>query len=131
VGAGLTADSLLDLLARFIHLEVIEAEIGGKKVCNENMILPRYHQRDAVRKIGVRAREEGAGNNYLVMRSAGSGKSTSIAWLAHRLCSHTSERRQTAPHQSPSGAFCSSDYSQKCAILSSLAMRYQSYHHRM
>jgi len=53
VGAGLTADSLLDLLARFIHLEVIEAEIGGKKVCKENMIFPRHHQRDAVRKIGV------------------------------------------------------------------------------
>jgi type I site-specific restriction-modification system R (restriction) subunit len=63
---------------------VIEAEIGGKKVCKENMIFPRYHQLDAVRKIGVRAREEGAGNNYLVMHSAGSGESNSIAWLAHR-----------------------------------------------
>jgi type I restriction enzyme, R subunit len=80
-------DSLLDLLARFIHLEMIEAEIGGKKVRKENMIFPRYHQLDAVRKIGVQAREEGAGNNYLVMHSAGSGKSNSIAWLAHRLAS--------------------------------------------
>src|SRR5205807_1085835 len=53
----------------------------------ENMIFPRYHQLDAVRKIGVRAREEGAENNYLVMHSAGSGKSNSIAWLAHRLAS--------------------------------------------
>ncbi len=49
-------DSLLDLLARFIHLEVIESEIGGKKVRKENMIFPRYHQLDAVRKIGVQAR---------------------------------------------------------------------------
>jgi len=80
-------DSLLDLLARFIHLEVIEAEIGGKKVRKENMIFPRYHQLDAVRKIGVQARAEGPGNNYLVMHSAGSGKSNSIAWLAHRLAS--------------------------------------------
>jgi type I restriction enzyme R subunit len=80
-------DSLLDLLARFIHLEVIEAEIGGKKVRKENMIFPRYHQLDVVRKIGTQTRSEGAGNNYLVMHSAGSGKSNSIAWLAHRLAS--------------------------------------------
>jgi type I restriction enzyme, R subunit len=67
---------------------VIEAEIGGKRVRKENMIFPRYHQLDAVRKIGGRAREEGGGNNYLVMHLAGSGESNSIAWLAHRLCSH-------------------------------------------
>ena len=78
-------DSLLDILARFIHLEAIEAEIAGKKARKENMIFPRYHQLDAVRKIETASKAEGAGNNYLVMHSAGSGKSNSIAWLAHRL----------------------------------------------
>lgn len=52
-----------------------------------SQIFPRYHQLDAVRKIGSQARVEGPGNNYLVMHSAGSGKSNSIAWLAHRLAS--------------------------------------------
>ena len=52
------------------------------------MIFPRYHQLDAVRKLEKRHRKaEGAGNNYLIMHSAGSGKSNTIAWLAHRLAS--------------------------------------------
>jgi type I restriction enzyme, R subunit len=51
------------------------------------MIFPRYHQLDAVRKIEKASKAEGAGNDYLVMHSAGSGKSNSIAWLAHRLAS--------------------------------------------
>jgi type I restriction enzyme, R subunit len=80
-------DSLLDILARFIHLEAIEADIAGKKARKENMIFPRYHQLDAVRKIEKASKAEGAGNDYLVMHSAGSGKSNSIAWLAHRLAS--------------------------------------------
>ena len=80
-------DSLLDILARFIHLEAIEVDIAGKKARKENMIFPRYHQLDAVRKIEKASKAEGAGNNYLVMHSAGSGKSNSIAWLAHRLAS--------------------------------------------
>lgn len=79
--------SLLDIVARFIHLEVSETEVGGKKVRKETMIFPRYHQLDAVRKLVAAARAEQAGHNYLVMHSAGSGKSNSIAWLAHRLSS--------------------------------------------
>jgi type I restriction enzyme R subunit len=78
-------DSLLDILARFIHLEVIEKELDGKKIRKETMIFPRYHQLDAVRKLEAAARQDGPGHNYLVMHSAGSGKSNSIAWLAHRL----------------------------------------------
>jgi type I restriction enzyme R subunit len=78
-------DSLLDILGRFMHLEVIETEVGGKKIKKETMIFPRYHQLDAVRKLESTARQEGAGANYLIMHSAGSGKSNSIAWLAHRL----------------------------------------------
>jgi type I restriction enzyme, R subunit len=78
-------DSFLDILARFIHLEIDEREIGGKLVRKETLIFPRYHQLDAVRKLETAARTEGSGNNYLIQHSAGSGKSNSIGWLAHRL----------------------------------------------
>jgi type I restriction enzyme R subunit len=77
--------SFLDILARFIHLQVEEKKLGKKKVKRETMIFPRYHQLDCVRKLVVDARGRGTGTNYLVQHSAGSGKSNSIAWLAHRL----------------------------------------------
>ena len=77
--------SLLDILARFIHLQVEEKRLGNKKVRRETMIFPRYHQLDCVRALVRNAGERGAGANYLVQHSAGSGKSNSIAWLAHRL----------------------------------------------
>ncbi|MBI4656456.1 MAG: type I restriction endonuclease subunit R [Elusimicrobia bacterium] len=80
-------DSFLDILARFIHLQVEEKTLGGKKVKRNIMIFPRYHQLDAVRKLVADARQAGPGANYLVQHSAGSGKSNSIAWLAHRLIS--------------------------------------------
>ena len=52
------------------------------------MIFPRYHQLDSVRKLVASCQETmGAGQNYLIQHSAGSGKSNSIAWLAHRLAS--------------------------------------------
>lgn len=79
--------SFLDILARFIHLQIEEKTLGAKKVRRETMIFPRYHQLDSVRKLVAEAREKGAGVNYLVQHSAGSGKSNSIAWLAHRLAS--------------------------------------------
>jgi type I restriction enzyme R subunit len=71
----------LDILARFIHLQTDEKKLGGKKVKREGMIFPRYHQLDCVRRLVVDVREKGAGVNYLVQHSAGSGKSNSIAWL--------------------------------------------------
>ena len=81
-------DSLLDLLARFIHLQIDEKrDDRGRKVKKETMIFPRYHQLDAVRKLVGRAEREGVGHNYLVEHSAGSGKSNTIAWLTHRLSS--------------------------------------------
>lgn len=81
-------DSLLDLLARFLHLQVDEKlSDEGKKVRKETMIFPRYHQLQAVRQLVSEATEEGVGHNYLVEHSAGSGKSNTIAWLAHRLSS--------------------------------------------
>jgi len=80
-------DSFLDILARFIHLQIEEKKVGAKKVKKETMIFPRYHQLDSVRKLIADARDKGVGTNYLVEHSAGSGKSNSIAWLAHRLSS--------------------------------------------
>jgi type I restriction enzyme R subunit len=87
----LTRDSLMDILARFIHLDVEEktvvTEKGIKRHRKESMIFPRYHQLDAVRALTEHAQAQGSGHNYLIQHSAGSGKSNSIAWLAHRLSS--------------------------------------------
>jgi type I restriction enzyme R subunit len=84
----LQRDSLLDLLARFIHLQIEDKrDDQGRKVKKETMIFPRYHQLRAVRKLVDAARSEGAGNNYLVEHSAGSGKSNTIGWMTHRLAS--------------------------------------------
>ncbi|HMP57769.1 MAG TPA: DEAD/DEAH box helicase family protein [Gemmatales bacterium] len=80
-------DSWLDILARFVHLMVEEKVKDSKKVRTESLVFPRYHQLDAVRKLLAAARAEGPGHNYLIQHSAGSGKSNSIAWLAHRLAS--------------------------------------------
>lgn len=84
-------DSLLDILGRFMHLQLSEKRIltdkGIKKITKETMIFPRYHQLDSVRKLVAHAREAGPGRNYLIQHSAGSGKSNSIAWLAYRLSS--------------------------------------------
>ena len=85
---ALQRDSLLDILARFIHLQVDEKrDDRGRKVKAEAMIFPRYHQLEAVRMLVNAARGEGAGRNYLVEHSAGSGKSNTIGWLTHRLAS--------------------------------------------
>ncbi len=84
-------DSLLDILGRFIHLQVEDKRIltdkGVKRIRKEMMIFPRYHQLDSVRKLVSHSKENGTGRNYLIQHSAGSGKSNSIAWLAHRLSS--------------------------------------------
>lgn len=84
--------SFLDILARFMHLQVEEKRLGVKTVKRETMIFPRYHQLDCVRKLVAAARLEGPGANYLVQHSAGSGKSNSIAWLAHRLAGLHNDR---------------------------------------
>lgn len=89
----LERDSLLDLLARFLHLDVQEKTADdGKKLRKETLIFPRHHQLQAVRQMVAAAASEGVGHNYLVEHSAGSGKSNTIAWLAHRLSSLHNER---------------------------------------
>lgn len=95
----LTRDSLLDILARFLHLDIEEKNIvtdkGIKRSRKETMIFPRYHQLDAVRSLIEHAEEHGSGHNYLIQHSAGSGKSNSIAWLAHRLsCLHDAKNEK-------------------------------------
>ncbi len=87
----LARDSLIDILQRFMHLEVKEKQVktekGVRTIRTETMIFPRYHQLDSVRRLVAHSRAHGTGRNYLVQHSAGSGKSNSIAWLAHRLAS--------------------------------------------
>lgn len=93
---ALERNSLLDLLARFIHLQIEEKrDEEGRKVKVESMVFPRYHQLEAVRLLVEAARRDGAGRNYLVEHSAGSGKSNTIGWLTHRLASlHDVENRR-------------------------------------
>ncbi|MDB9445908.1 type I restriction endonuclease subunit R [Anabaena sp. CS-542/02] len=85
----LQKDSLLDILARFLHIEIKETKIPTSTGVNyqkkETLIFPRYHQLDVVRKLLAHTKEHRSGHNYLIQHSAGSGKSNSIAWLAHRL----------------------------------------------
>ena len=85
----LEKDSLLEILARFLHVKTQEIKIptakGVKYKSRETLIFPRYHQLDVVRKLIAHTKQHQAGHNYLIQHSAGSGKSNSIAWLAHRL----------------------------------------------
>ncbi len=82
----LLPDNLLNIIARFVHLEIKEVEDWeGRKSKKETLIFPRYHQWDVVNKLIGAAKAEGTGNKYLVQHSAGSGKSNSIAWTAHQL----------------------------------------------
>jgi type I restriction enzyme R subunit len=83
----LKRESLLDILAKFIHLQVDVKKVGGKPLKRETMIFPRYHQLDCVRALVSDAVTTGPGTNYLVQHSAGSGKSNTIGWTAHRLAS--------------------------------------------
>lgn len=83
----LSKDSLMEILQRFVHLHVEEKQVDSRTVKKEKLIFPRFHQLDAVRKITAHVRTHGAGKNYLIQHSAGSGKSNTIAWLAYRLAS--------------------------------------------
>lgn len=80
----LCKDRLLEILHKYLHLQVERDKKTGE-VKSERMIFPRYHQLDVVTKLLADVKENGAGRNYLIQHSAGSGKSNSIAWLAHRL----------------------------------------------
>ena len=85
----LAKDSLLDILHRFVQF--IPHESDRRK---DKLIFPRYHQLDAVRALVADAKDNGAGKNYLVQHSAGSGKSNTIAWLAHHLSNLHDEQQR-------------------------------------
>lgn len=86
--AVLLPANLLAILARFVHLHIEEQEDwDGRKYKKETLIFPRYHQWDVVTKLLDAVRTEGMGQKYLIQHSAGSGKSNSIAWVAHQLSS--------------------------------------------
>jgi type I restriction enzyme R subunit len=78
-------DAWMDLLARFIHVEKPSQGTPAARRAAETIIFPRYHQWDAVLALEADAKVRGAGSSYLVQHSAGSGKSNTIAWTAHRL----------------------------------------------
>ena len=92
----LTKDTVLDLISKFIFIESKESEdeLTGKKKTSENVIFPRYHQLDVIRRVLADVRENRTSQNYLIQHSAGSGKTNSIAWLSHRLTSlHDSDNK--------------------------------------
>ena len=92
----LTKDTLIDLIFRFIFIETKEEkdELTGKRKVKESAIFPRYHQLDVIRKLLADVEQNRTSQNYLIQHSAGSGKTNSIAWLAHRLASmHDAENK--------------------------------------
>lgn len=91
---ALAKDSLMDIVGKFLHLSVEEYELNGVKKQKESIIFPRYHQLQVVRQLTSDARGKGAGENYLIQHSAGSGKSNSIAWLSYRLSSLHNEHNE-------------------------------------
>ena len=87
----LERECFLGIIGSYMFLERREDKVtdakGARAVKREKLIFPRYHQLDSVSRLVEAARDEGAGHNYLVQHSAGSGKTNSISWLAHRLSS--------------------------------------------
>lgn len=86
------ADSMMDIIQKFINFQVESKQVKNpdgtiKTVINPKLIFPRYHQLDVVRRLIADVRANGAGRNYLIQHSAGSGKSNSIAWTSYRLAS--------------------------------------------
>lgn len=79
----LTKPGLTDILENYAQTVEEKDERTGRK--SSKQIFPRYHQLDVVHKLLADVRRRGAGKRYLIQHSAGSGKSNSIAWLAHQL----------------------------------------------
>jgi type I restriction enzyme, R subunit len=78
----LVKDSLANIIENFTQVVEEEDEKGKKR---RKQVFPRFHQLRTVRALLRRAREDGVGKRYLIQHSAGSGKSNTIAWLAHQL----------------------------------------------
>ena len=78
----LVRDSLANIIENFTQVVEEEDEKGKKR---RKQVFPRFHQLRTVRALLYRSREAGVGKRYLIQHSAGSGKSNTIAWLAHQL----------------------------------------------
>ena len=87
----LQPNNLMELMDNFIHEQettekVYDPDIGGvKDVKGRVLVFPRYHQLDVIRQLKAAIMAEDVGHNYLIQHTTGSGKSNSIAWLAHLL----------------------------------------------
>lgn len=93
----LTPDSLLDILYRFVFVKKDAIKDSNGETIGERqmLIFPRFHQLDAVRKLEANVNEKQVGQNYLIQHSAGSGKTNSISWLAHRLAKLHNENNES------------------------------------
>lgn len=78
----LVKNSLANIIENFTQVVDEEDEKGKKR---RKQVFPRFHQLRTVRALLRRSREDGVGKRYLIQQSAGSGKSNTIAWLAHQL----------------------------------------------
>lgn len=85
----LTKDTLVELITQFVFIDRTEEkdENTSRKKIKEKLIFPRFHQLDVIRKLLADIYVNKSSLNYLIQHSAGSGKTNSIAWLAHRLTS--------------------------------------------
>lgn len=87
----LRKDSILDLVQNYINIQETEENYWDNKTKSlrkdkkTSLIFPRYHQRRAVQNLLAAVTIDGVGHKYLIQHSAGSGKSNTISWLAHRL----------------------------------------------
>lgn len=77
-------DSLLEIISQYLQV-IEELDDNGKKTGKKALIFPRYHQIDSVRELIAHSKQNGPGHQYLIMHSAGSGKTFSISWLSHQL----------------------------------------------
>ena len=87
----LQPDNLIELINNFIHEQETTEKVYDydlaevKDVKHRVLVFPRYHQLDVIRELKAAIKKEGVGHNYLIQHTTGSGKSNSIAWLAHLL----------------------------------------------
>jgi type I restriction enzyme, R subunit len=87
----LTPAGLTDIIENYAQIVEEKNERTGRK--RRVQIFPRYHQLDVVHKLLAQVAQDGVGKRYLIQHSAGSGKSNSIAWLAHQLIGLTHDGR--------------------------------------
>jgi type I restriction enzyme R subunit len=92
-------DNWLEILQRYMHIQASAKKGVRESPHTSTRIFPRYHQWHAVQQMVTHARDHGAGHSYLVEHSAGSGKSNTIAWLAHRLSNLFSADNQAVFHK--------------------------------